>query len=152
MYQIHRFMNAAEQLVEEGQARNPFLATLNASLAQPKAITPFQVFQSCLSELEQIAKKGDIVAWNEQLPRVFAKAEDAAVAIQEDLEIKISLCQWEMTLLLEAGNQAKLHATELKQQASQQSDVEVAARMQKKAAHFDTLGKNLHLQLREKTN
>ena len=151
MNHIHRFLQSSESSAEQG-ALNPFLATLSFSITQPKAVTPYQVFQTHLKELEQIAKKGDIVAWNEQLPRVFAKAEDAEVAIQEDLETKISLYQWEMTLLLEAGNKAAEFAEELKGQIKRETDPGRVGQLSKKATHFESLAKQLHLQLWNKTN
>jgi len=88
-------------------AVNPFFATLAAVQSRPKPETPVQKFQSHLRRLGKISEEGDVVGWNNHLPKLSPLAIAARILPEKDLRTRVELKKMEMTLLLQAGNKAK---------------------------------------------
>jgi hypothetical protein len=151
-------MNAISQkkvMVESvpAPAVNPFFATLASAQSKPKLETPLQKFRGHLRHLEQISEAGDVVGWNQHLPKLSPLAIAAKIAPEKDLRTRVELKKMEMTLLLMAGNKAKAQGEEMKtraQEALQKKDPQ-ANELLTKAEKLIALRDKLHAQLISKT-
>ncbi|MFO1519895.1 MAG: hypothetical protein U1F57_09580 [bacterium] len=149
-------INAQENVmyVERKATPNAFFASLAEYQVRPKQETPLQKFRNHLKTLEKMADAGDIKGWQENLPTVHVLALEADVDSAKDLNLRVQLKKWELTLMLQAGNKALQQAKELEKKANEAQIVEdedMAHTLIEKAQRLVRLGNQLHEQLLEKT-
>jgi hypothetical protein len=144
-----------KRIVESGAvpAVNPFFATLASVQSQPRPETPLQKFRGHLRRLEKISDEGDVVGWNQHLPKLSPLAIAAKILPEKDLRTRVELKKMEMTLLLMAGNKAKAQGEEMKKRAQEaiRNKEANANELLTKAEKLIALGDKLHAQLVSKT-
>jgi len=140
------------ELGKEKQVNNPFMAALVKSHQEPKKKNLVQRFHGHLKNLESFAKRGDLAAWNEALPKLTELAQGAEVDLEENLQVRVHLKRCELTLLLNASHRANQKSHALSQRAHQGNGREDPDELLEKAQQMSDLAKKLEQKLMEKTD